>query len=56
MSAHGSETLALVSRDNEIDGTVLRSLTAEDLKDLAALWAIAASCSTLSLVCTPVRP
>jgi hypothetical protein len=39
-------------RENEIDGTVLPRLTAEDLKDLASeLSGIAVSCWTPSLPC-----
>ena len=44
-------------RENEIDETVLPSLTAEDLKELgvAAVRAPPDSSSMLSLLCAPMR-
>ena len=47
----GLEQYEAAFRENEIDDTVLPSLTAEDLKDLGVgIVGIASSCSTLSLL------
>ena len=52
----GLEQYEAAFRENEIDDTVLPSLTAEDLKDLASeLSGIAASCSTPSQPCALKR-
>jgi hypothetical protein len=52
----GLERYEATFRENEIDETVLPSLTAEDLKDLGVgLLDTAASSSTLSLLCARMR-